>query len=138
MATAGWKGKLEYSTDSGSTWTELAEVTSGNPSTPIAELMASVFNDEGEARIHGRYDFTIDVESQLDMSDSTHQAIINAARDESEYPWRIYPDRNTTTQYFQGTCKVFDLSFDFSGGSVNTMSFQVRNSDGNKWTVNFS
>lgn len=139
MPTAGWKGKLEYSTDSGSTWTEMEMVQNANPNLPVAEHNDSVFGDEGERRNMGRFDATFDVSVLFDLAEATHtEGILDAVRDEDEYPWRVYPDRNTSTHYFQATCKVFDLSGDISGGSNNTASFSVKNSDGNKWTYSNS
>lgn len=136
MPTSGWKGKLEYSKDSGSTWTEVAHVEAASPSLPNEEHNNSVFGDEGERRNIGRLDMTISVDLVFDMTDTTHQDMFNAVRDRSEWDWRVYPDRDNGSNSFECTGKVFDPDGDFSGGSNNTVSLEVRNSDGSKWTLN--
>lgn len=94
-------------------------------SLPVAELMPNVFRNEGEERHYGRQDFLADVDgltrtwTPSDGVGGSEDPIAKKLQDETPFMLEIQPD-DDSTKVIRAWVKVFGLSGDYSGGSLNT------------------
>ena len=135
MATSGFDGKIEVQTGGSGSLVEINDVTDLTADPTVNLFDAGTFGDTGTVRIAGRTDLQVSATFHLDIADTTHKAIFDDAKAGTENNVRVTPDRNVTSDYVEGTCKVSDISISMATGSITTATVTWQISDGNAWTI---
>lgn len=131
---AGYESEVKIDKGQSGSFVTLAEVQSADVSLPRTQHDVATFGDAGMRKLDGRTDFTLSVELNFDMSEATHQDILDAVRDDDVLvDVEVYPVSGSTAK-LAATCKVGSADPSFSGGSQDTMSVEFANADGAKWS----
>ena len=131
---ASFKGRVEIDPDTSGSWEKLENVTEANADMLQDQIEASHLGDEGERRINGRVDFTLEATLNFTFSESTHTDLLDAARGGGEVGVRVLPDEDESDNYIEAVCNVESGSLSLSGDDASPMDVSFENSDGNKWS----
>lgn len=133
MADPGYNGEIEIDAGQTTTFEELAHVTNANVDLLRNMIESSEFNQQGVQRTGGRVDFTLSVDINFDLAETSHQSILDAIRNDELVDVRVYPDRGDTSNRITATCRVESHSISIDGGGVVTASVSLANADGSRW-----
>lgn len=133
MADSSHNAKIEIDKGQTSSFTELAKVTTSNHDKLLNLIQSTEYGQDGEQRTAGRVDFSLSVDVNLDLTETTHTDLYDALRDGDLIDVRIYPDRDVDT-YVSATCRLASGGTDLPGDGVATESFSFENADGSKWS----
>ena len=134
---ASFNAKIEIDPGDNGSWEELANVVDGNPDMLQEQIEASQFGDPGERRVDGRVDFNLDLTVNFNLSEPTHQDMLDALRgdpDATPVGVRVYPDRDETGQFISAVCNAESGNLTLGGDDASPIDLTFENSDGSKWS----
>lgn len=129
-----YNSSIEIDPNQASSFTELTGTIDSNVELLVEQIGTSEFGDDGERRMAGRGDFTLDVTFKFDFAQAEHDDLLDALKDRELVDVRVFPDRDETGKYFAATCRIASFSLSLGNSDVVQVSASLQNADGDIWT----